>query len=138
MDQNTLVDGGDAGLRQIAQAYREAGFPVQAIYLTKRRGLVDDEPRWTIVAVVSPFGKETDSDAITAHVRLRRSGKLPFIDPEVRLDLVPPTDGEASRILAHSRRFGSPPFVVRNLGVDGWLIDYALVAEDLGHRAQAA
>jgi hypothetical protein len=138
MDSSTLVEGGADGLRRLADAYREDGFPVEAVYLIQRRSLEDDGSYWAVVLVISPFQTTTESSAIVAYVRLGQAHRLPAIAPEVRLEWVPPDHVEASRLLAYVRRNGAPPMVLRNVGTNGLLIDYALVAEDLGTRAQAA
>lgn len=138
MDQNTLVEGGDEGIRRIAKAFRDRDFPIEASYLVRRRAFESDDPEWVVVFVVSPFRPSTDRDFIYAHVELRRAGLLPFIDPQVRLEVVSPDHIEASRLLAYARRIGAAPLVLRNVGTQGLLIDYAIVAEDRGNQARAA
>lgn len=138
MDQNTLVDGGDEGLRRIADAFRTEGFPVRAIYLTNRRSYVTDEARWTIVIVVDPFRDGTDSDFIIAYTDLRRSGKLPYIDSGIRVQAVPADNVEASRTLEYARAVGRQPLVIRDAFWRGLSIEHVLVAEDLDSQAEPA
>jgi len=128
MDQNTLVEGGDAGLRAIADQFRRSGFPVDSIYLVKRTS-VDGGVDWVVNAVVSPFRPGLDRDFLYQLVRLRREDRLPFVDEQVRLNAVSPDHVEAKRIIDYARRMGEPPVVIRNVLWDGLYIDYALVAE---------
>lgn len=138
MDPSTLVEGGSTGLDVVAEAFRSEGFPVEAIYLIRRRSLEDEETYWALVLVVSPFQPNDEANAIGCYSMLHQAGRLPEIESGVRFELVPPDHIEASRLLAYVRRRGSPPIVLRNVGTQGLLIDYAMVAEDRGNRARAA
>lgn len=128
MDQNTLVEGGEVGLRAIADEFRRSGFPVQAIYLVKRTS-TDGYLDWVVNAVLSPFRPGLDRDFLYQLVRLRREKRLPFIDEQVRVNAVPPDHVEAKRIIEYARQMGDPPVVIRNVYWDGLYIEYALVAE---------
>ena len=137
MDQNTLVDGGDEGLRKIADLFREAGFPVVAIYLAKRTDS-EGSSDWRVVAVMSPFRPSMSRDFLYELVRLRRDGKLPYIAQGVRLEAVSVENVEADRVLEYARLIGRPPLVIRDAYHRGISIEHALVAEDRRPQAQAA
>lgn len=128
MDQNTLVEGGDAGLRAIAQAFREVGFPVTAIYLVQQTSQ-DGDLDWVVRVVLFPFRPSLDREFIPKLVQLERDKKLPFIDQQVRVDAVSPEHIEAARVLDYARRMGEPPVVIRKVMWEGLYIEYALVAE---------
>ena len=128
MDQNTLVEGGDAGLVSIANAFSASGFPVKAIYLVKRTS-VDGDVDWVIPVVLATFRPGSDRDFIYELARLRRDKKLPFIDEQVRINAVPADHIEASRVIDYATRLGEPPIVIRNAIWDGLYIDYALVTK---------
>lgn len=138
MDQNTLVEGGDEGLRRVAQAFRAKGFPVEATYLVRRRSLSHDDDEWVLVLVIPSHQPGTSREFIYSLVDLQRGGELPFIDPSVRLEAVDSEHVEAARLLKYLRRFDRPPPIVRDLGLGGLLIDYALIGEDRGRPAKAA
>jgi hypothetical protein len=121
MDQNTLVEGGDAGLVAIADAFRATAFPVAAVYLIKRTS-VDDRDDWVVRLVLSPFRPDVGRDFLYKFAQLRREKKLPFIDDDVRVNAVPPEDVEASRVLDYARRLGGPPVVIRKAVWDGLYI----------------
>jgi hypothetical protein len=137
MDQNTLLEGGSDGLVAVANAFREDGFLVKAIYLVKRTS-VDGYTDWVINAVLSPFNLGMDREFIYKLVRLRREKKLPFIDRMVRVNGVSPEHVEASRVIEYARRLGEPPVVIRDAMWDGLSIEYALVAEFEPSTAAAA
>jgi hypothetical protein len=136
MDQNTLVEGDDAGLRAIADEFRKLGFPVEAIYLIKRTS-IDGYVAWVVNAVLSPFRPGLDRDFLYQLVRLRREKKLPFIDEQVRVNAVSPDHVEAKRVIEYAQQMGEPPIHIRNVFWDGLYIEYALVAE-YDHTTAAA
>lgn len=137
MDQNTLVEGGDKGLLTIAEAFKNEGFPVAAIYLAKRTS-IDGYMEWVVPVVLSPFPHADRRRFIDVLVQLRRAKKLPFIDRSVRIDAVPPDHVEASRIIAYANQLGDLPLVIRDVLLDGVFIEYALVPNYLNLKVLAA
>lgn len=125
--------GGVAGLKQIADALREEGFPVDAIYLIKlvsQEGDVD----WVIRVVT----RKGNRDTIFKVFELRRAGRIPLLGDRVRLDAIAPDHPEASRVIAYARRFGRPPVEIDAVLLDGMLVTFALVADFRDADAAAA
>ena len=130
MDSAALVDGGAQGIARIAGCFRERGFPVVASYLIKRLG-EDESTDWVLVLVLKPLRPGAARDVIYTHVALRREGRLPWIDPRVRIDAVSSDHVEASRLLGWARGLGVPPVSVAESYINGLFVSDALVAEDL-------
>lgn len=123
MDPVTAV-GRAEGLRRIAEALRAEGIGVEAVYLIK---LVSDEGDvdWVIRIVTSRKSREV----VLKIFDLRRGGRIPDFGDKVRIDPVPATHPEASRVIAYARRFADLPVEIETVILDRMLIDYALVAD---------
>lgn len=123
MDPVTTI-GGAEGLRRIAEALRAEGIGVDGIYLIK---LVSDEGNvdWVIRIVTSRKSREV----VLKVFDLRRAGRIPDFGSKVRIDPVPATHPEASRIIAYARRFADLPVEIETVILDRMLIEYALVAD---------
>jgi hypothetical protein len=125
--------GGVAGLKQIADALRAEGFPVDAIYLIKLVS-VEGEVDWVIRVVTRGRSK----DAILKIFELRRAGRIPLFGGRLRIDAIAPDHPEASRVIAYARRFGRPPVEIDTVLLDGMLVTFALVADFRDADAAAA
>ena len=62
-------------------------------------------------------------------VRLRRDGKIPELDRDVRFDIVSADDAEASRVIDYARQYGVLPVVIHDAMWKGMFIEHAIVAE---------
>lgn len=132
MDPVTTI-GGAEGLRRIAEALRAEGIGVDGIYLIK---LVSDEGDvdWVLRIVTCRKSREV----VLKVFDLRRAGRIPDFGGKVRIDPVPATHPEASRIIAYARRFADLPVEIETVILDRMLIEYALVAELARAGAAAA
>lgn len=123
MDINTLVEGGAHGIARIATAFRHAGMPVSDAYLIKSSD--EEKPQWDIRLVTT----ESLRNVILKRIELGRAGLLPRIDRDVRIGPISPDAWQARSILAYANRAASRPVELRDVGIDGILIEYALVPE---------
>ena len=124
MDTSQLVAGGAEGLRRIAELVREAGIPVQGIYLI--RYTTDEGSVLWGLRLITP----TNSlEVIRKVVDLRHKNRLPRIDPQVRIKGVPSDHVEASRIIAYAKNAFERPVEIIDTPIDGLFIEYALVAD---------
>ncbi|MDJ0447214.1 hypothetical protein [Methylocystis sp. JR02] len=123
MDPVTTI-GGAEGLCRIAEALRAEGIGVEGVYLIK---VVSDEDDvdWVIRIVTSRKSREV----VLKVFDLRRAGRIPEFGGKVRVDPVPATHPEASRIIAYARRFAELPVEIETVILDRMLIEYALVAD---------
>ena len=125
--------GGAAGLKQIADALRGEGFPVDAVYLI-RLVSVEGEADWVIRVVTRGRSRE----AILKIFELRRAGRIPLFGCRLRIDAIAPDHPEASRVIAYARRLGRPPVEIDTVLLDGMLVTFALLADFLDADAAAA
>ncbi len=123
MDPGSLVEGGEAGLRKIAQAFRDDGADVQGIYLIRLRS-EDGIAEW-IVRIIT--GEDVRS-MIYRHVKLRRAGKLPRFFVPVRYDYLRADNPEASRIIEYANEMGEPTLTIEDGAWRGMYFEYVFVA----------
>lgn len=121
MDVNGLVEGGAKGIEQIASAFREVGVLVSAAYLIQVP--VEESVMWKVRLVT----QKTLREVILIRIKLEREGKLPAIDRDVAITPISPDSWEARSILDYASKAASDPVELRNTGIDGILIPYALV-----------
>src|SRR4051812_32640774 len=98
MDTSQLVAGGADGSRRIAELVRDAEIPVDGIYIIK--STTDEGSAFWNLRLITPV---SSLKVIRKVVNLRHKGKLPWIDPEVRIKGVSSDNVEASRIMAYAK-----------------------------------
>jgi hypothetical protein len=123
MDPGSLVEGGEAGLLKIEQAFRDDGADVRGIYLIRLRS-EDGAAEWSVRLITSNDVRSM----IHRHVKLRRSGKLPRFFVPVRYDYLKPDNAEASRIIEYANAVGEPTVVIEDAAWRGMYFEYVLVA----------
>lgn len=124
MDPEPLVKNKAEAMREVAQAFEDAGFKIQEVYLIKTTTL-DDDVFWHLRLVTDGDPREL----IYKLVRFRRDGVLPVLDDEeLRVQAIRPSDLEASRILEYTSRFSSFPVTIKNTPINGIYVEYAVVA----------
>ena len=120
-------------LFRISNALKESGVDVRAIYFIKVT-TVEDSIFWNIRVV-------TDHDSRDFFFKLwelRKAGRIPSIDPDIRIKAIRPNSIEAQRVLEYALQFRMAPVVISNVVWKGLYIEYAIVAEAPGLEKVAA
>ena len=120
-------------LLRLSKELKRSGVDVRAIYFIKVT-TIEDSVFWNIRVV-------TDHDPRDFFYKLwelRKAGRIPSIDPDIRIKAVRPNSIEAQRVLEYARQFRVAPVVISNVAWKGLYIEYALVAEAPGLEQVAA
>lgn len=120
-------------LLRVSHELKVSGVDVQAIYFIKVT-TVEDSVFWNIRVVTT----HDPRDFFYKLWELRKAGRIPPIDPDIRIKAVRPNNTEAERVLDYARQFRAAPVVISNVVWNGLYIEYALVAEAPGLERVAA
>jgi hypothetical protein len=77
-------------------------------------------------------------DFVHTLIELRRAGKLPSTDSQIRISSVNLDHVEAKRVLDYARQMKKLPLTIKGVLWQGLFIEYALVAEVEGLKQRAA
>jgi hypothetical protein len=120
-------------LLKISAAFKRDRVEVEGIYFIKIT-TIEESVHWKVCVVT----QHIQSDFIHKLIELRRAGKLPNLDPIVRVNPIRPSQTEARAVLDYASKFDRAPVTIRDVISNGFLIEYALVAEAPGLQKAAA